>query len=108
MPQVLIHLIAGAEKLDVTKQVNILFISNNLKTKVDYLHVVKSFPQTVPIDFKKIRNVADNEVVKIKKINRLKAKLNNLDQKIPDATALIQINQYNSDNQNLEKKTFWI
>ena len=30
--------------------------------------------------------------------------LNQLDQKIPDATTLIRINQYNTDKQNLEKK----
>ena len=36
-----------------------------------------------------------------KKLNR---KVNNLDSKIPDVTTLIQISQYNTDNQDLEKK----
>ena len=30
--------------------------------------------------------------------------MNNLEKKIPDATTLIHINQYNTDKQNLEKK----
>ena len=30
--------------------------------------------------------------------------MNNLRKKIPDATTLIHINQYNTDKQNLEKK----
>ena len=34
----------------------------------------------------------------------LKTKVNNLDKKIPDGTALIHINQYNTDKQNLDKK----
>ena len=46
----------------------------------------------------------DNEVIKNTKFNPLKAKVNNLDKKIPDATILIHINQYNTDKQNLEKK----
>ena len=32
----------------------------------------------------------------------LKTKVNNLKKKIPDVTALIHINQYNKDKQNLE------
>ena len=31
-------------------------------------------------------------------------KVNNLENKIPDATTLIYINQYNTEKQNLEKK----
>ena len=34
----------------------------------------------------------------------LKTKVNNLDKKIPNGTALIHINQYNTDKQNLDKK----
>ena len=39
-----------------------------------------------------------------KKFNTLKTKVNSLEKKIPDATTLIHINQYNTDKQNLEKK----
>ena len=46
----------------------------------------------------------DNEVVKNTKFNTLKTKVNNLENKIPDATTLIHINQYKTDKQNLEKK----
>ena len=38
------------------------------------------------------------------KLNTLEAKVNNLENKIPDATSLIHINQYNTNKQNLEKK----
>ena len=38
------------------------------------------------------------------KFNTLKTKVNNLERKIPDATTLIHINQYNTDKQNLEKE----
>ena len=48
--------------------------------------------------------MVDNEVVKKHKINTLKAKVNNLEKKIPDATTLIHINQYKTDKKHLEKK----
>ena len=36
----------------------------------------------------------------------LKTNVNNLEKKIPDATTLIHINQYNADKQNLETKNW--
>ena len=75
---------------------------NNLKTKVDDLDVGKL--KTVPVDLKKLRDVIDNEVAKNTKLNTLKAKVNNLDKKIPDATTLIHINQYNTYKQSLGEK----
>ena len=36
--------------------------------------------------------------------NKLNTKVNNLEKEIPDATALIRINHYNTDKHNLEKK----
>ena len=45
-----------------------------------------------------------NEVVENTKFNTLKTKVNKLDKKISDTTTLIQINQYNTEKQNLEKK----
>ena len=44
------------------------------------------------------------KLLKNTKFNTLKTKVNNLKKKIPDATTLIHINQYNTDKQNLEKK----
>ena len=38
------------------------------------------------------------------KFNTLKTKVNNLEKKIPEATTLICINQYNTDKQNLKQK----
>ena len=75
---------------------------NNLKTKVDDLDVGKL--KNVPVDLKKLGNVVDNKVVKSKKFSMLRTKVNNLEKKIPDATTLIHINQYNTDKQNLNKK----
>ena len=44
------------------------------------------------------------EVVKNTKYKKLNTKVDNLENKIPDATILILINQYNTDKQSLEKK----
>ena len=43
-------------------------------------------------------------IVKNRKFNTLKTKINKLDRKIPNATTLIQINQYNADKKSFEKK----
>ena len=75
---------------------------NNLKTQVDDLDVGKL--KTAPVDLKQLSDAADNEVFKNTKINTIKTKVNNWEKKIPDATTLIHINQYNIDKQNLEKK----
>ena len=75
---------------------------NNLKTKVDDLDIGKL--KIVPIDLKKLSDAVNNEVIKNKKCNTLKTKVNNLERKIPYGTSLIHINQYNTEKQNLEKK----
>ena len=81
--------------LDINKLVNVPTSLNNLKIKVDDLDVGKL--KTVPVDLKKLSDVVDNEVVKNTKFNTLKTKVNNLKNKTPDATTLIQIIQYNTD-----------
>ena len=91
-----------ADKLDINKLINFPTSSSNLKTKVDDLDPGKL--GTVPVDLKKLSCVGDNEIVKSTKFNRLKTKVNNLENEIPDVTTLIYINQYNVDKQNLEKK----
>ena len=93
---------AEVGKLDINKLVNIPITLSNLKTKVDELDVGKL--KTVPLELKKLSDIVDNEVVKNTKFNTLKTKINDLEKKIPDATTLIHINQYNTDKQNLEKK----
>ena len=93
---------AKAAKLDINKSVNVPTSLNNLKTKVDDLDVGKL--KTVLIGFKRLGDVVDNEIVKNTKFNTLKTKAAKLDRKILDTTALICINQYNIDKQNLEKK----
>ena len=93
---------AKVAKLDINKSVNVLTSLNNLKTKVDDLDVGKL--KTVLIGFKRLSDVVDNEIVKNTKFNTLKTKAAKLDRKILDTTALICINQYNIDKQNLEKK----
>ena len=61
-----------------------------LKANVNDFDVVKL--KAVPVDLKKLSDVVDNEVVKNAKFNTLKAKVNNLERRIPDATTLIYIN----------------
>ena len=54
---------------------------------------------------KRLSDAVHNEVVKNTKLNKQKTKVNNLENEIPVGTTLIQINQYNTDKQSLEKKT---
>ena len=82
--------------------INIPTSFNDWKTKVEDLDVGKL--KTVPVDLKKLNDVVDNKVIENAKFNTLKTTVNSLERKIPDATTLIQLNQYNTDNQNLEKK----
>ena len=55
------------------------------------------------MDLKKISDAVSKEVVKNTKFNKVNTKVNNLENKIPDATTLIHINHYNTDK-GLEKK----
>ena len=57
--------------------------------KVDYLDVGKL--KAVLIDFIKLGDVVDNEVVNDTKFNTLERKVNNLDKTIPDANTLLHI-----------------
>ena len=52
----------------------------------------------------KLSDVLDNKVFKNAKFNTLKAKLNNLENKILNASTLIHINQYSTYKQHLENK----
>ena len=61
-----------------------------MKANVNDFDVVKL--KAVPVDLKKVSDFVDNEVVKNAKFNTLKAKVNNLERRIPDATTLIYIN----------------
>ena len=91
-----------AGKLDINKLVNVPANLNNSKTKVKDLDVGKL--NYVPVRLKKLSNVVDNEVVENTKFNTLKTKVKNLENKIPEATTFINLNQYNTDKQNLGKK----
>ena len=93
-----------ADQLDINKLVNVSTSLNNLRIEVDDLDVSKL--KTVPVDLKKLINVVDNEFFIKTKFNTQNTKVNNFDKKIPNATILIQINQYNTDKQNLEKKNW--
>ena len=75
---------------------------NNLKAKVDDLDFGKW--RTVFLDLKKISDVEDNGVIKNTTFNTLKTRINNLEKESPDTNTLIQINQHNTDKQNMEKK----
>ena len=82
---------AEVDKLDINRLVNVSTSLNNLKTKVDDLDVAKL--KSDPVDFKTTSNIVDNEVVQNTKFNILKKKVGNLENKIPDRTTLIDINQ---------------
>ena len=86
---------AEVDKLDINKLVNVPSGLNNLKTKVDDLDVDKL--KTVPVDFKKLSDAVSKEVVENKIFNKLNAKVNNLENKIPDVITLTHINQYHTD-----------
>ena len=81
------------DKLDINikKLVTVPSSLNNLKTKVEDLGVDKTFP----VDLKKLRYVVSKEVVKKTVYKKLNTKVNNLENKICDASTLIQSNHYN-------------
>ena len=80
------------DKLDINKLINVATNLNNLQKKNENdLDVGKS--KAVTVDLKKLSDVVDNAVIKNTKFNTLKAKVNNLENKIPNTTTLIDINQ---------------
>ena len=89
-------------KAEDDKLMNVPTSLNNLIAKLDDLDVGQF--KTVPVDLKIGSDVLANEGVKNTKFNTLKTRVNSLETKIPDATSLIHINQYNIDKQDLEKK----
>ena len=95
------------DELDINKLVDAETGLNNLKTKellldVGNLNIDKL--QTVPVDLKKLCYVMSKEIVKTTVYNKLNKKVNNLENKIPDAFTLIETNEYSTDKQNVEKK----
>ena len=66
--------------------------------------MIQSWLNFFPVDLKKISDAVDNEFVKNTKFSTLKAKVNNFENKVSDATTLIHINQYYTDKQNFEEK----
>ena len=51
----------------------------------------------VPVDFKKFSDTVSKEVVEKTAYNKLNTKINNLENKIPNATTLFHINQCNTE-----------
>ena len=84
-----------------------------LKAEIDKVDINTLFnvPTRVNVDdlgVDKLKNCScsdqlSNEVVKNTKFSTLKTKVNSLVKKIPDATTLIHINQYNTSKQNVRK-----
>ena len=56
------------------------------------------------IDLRKLSGAVETEVKKKRKFKTLETKVDNLNEKILDATTLILVNQYKTDKQILEKK----
>ena len=73
------------ERLVIAKFINVPAILIKLKEKVNDLDFCKL--KTLPNDLKNLNDVVDKQVVKNTNFNTLKTKVNNLDNKIPDATA---------------------
>ena len=55
------------------------------------------------MQLKNLSDAVDIKVIINIKFNTLKARVNNLEKKIPDGTTLIHITQYNTGKQNLDK-----
>ena len=60
--------------------------------------------KTVPVDWKKVSDAVDSEVLQKAKLNTLKTNLNKIDYTTFDDTTLVHKNQCNTDIQFLEKK----
>ena len=84
-----IALKAEVNKLDINKSVNALTGLYNLKIKVDQLDFDKL--KTVPVDFKNLGNIVIKEVVKKTVYNKVNTKVNNIENKILDATTSIHM-----------------
>ena len=91
---------AEVEKLDINKIVDVPPSFNNLKTKVDDLDFGNL---KILLDLKYLSNLVDKEVAKNTKLNTLQTKVNSFKNKIPDATTLNQISQYNTEKRIREK-----
>ena len=83
---------AEIHKLDIDKSKNVQTNSSNLKSKVDKLDIVKL--ETTPVDLSKLSNVVKNELVKKTKFN---AKINNIEDKIPDIGNLATKTIFNTE-----------
>ena len=80
-------------KIEINKLGKSPTFLNDLKTKIHDLDVGKL--KTVPIDLNKLSNVVSKEVAKGTVRGKLNIRVNNLENKIQDASTLIQKNQYN-------------
>ena len=80
------------DKLSIAKLVKSQLVWLIQKIKVDDVDVDKL--KNVSRQLKKLSIVLKNEVVKNTTFSTLKTKVNDLEEQIPDAITLIQINQY--------------
>lgn len=80
------------DKLSIAKLVKSQLVWLIQKIKVDDVDVDKL--KNVSRQLKKLSVVLKNEVVKNTTFSTLKTKVNDLEEQIPDAITLIQINQY--------------
>ena len=78
---------AEVDQLEFNILNNFLTRLNNLKTKADDFDVVKL--KTVPVDLKTFSDEVKEEVLKKTVYDKLNTKVNNLENKILDATTLI-------------------
>ena len=100
-----IALKAEVDELDINKFFNVPTALNNLWTKIYDLDGDKF--KIVSVDLKKLSNTVSKKIVKKVVCNNLNTKVNDLENKIPGVSSLIQTNQYKTDQKSLEKK-IWI
>ena len=60
--------------------------------------------KTISVDLEKLNDVTSKDAVKKTVHNKVNTKVNYLENKILDASTLIQTNQYDTDKQSLEEK----
>ena len=84
------------------KLINLPTGLNKRKTKLDNIDAGNL--KTVPVNLKNLSNVVSKDIVKNTKFNKLITKVRNLGNNIPNASVLLQKNQYTTDKELGEKR----
>ena len=94
-----LNLKSDVDKLDIDKLKNVTSNLSHLKSKIDKLDVDKLVP--VSFDLKKLSDLVKNDVIKKDVYN---AKIENIEDKIPNITNMATNTSLNAKEMKLEKK----